>query len=154
MALRDLCNVVDEIRLDAQRRRQADHSVKLRVVEGSVDEGHDRSEANRFGGEIGFCRQRLEFLRARWRQSGKVRRELDLEDVTRGRNDAGAIRRRGGRSRCRDRAHRLENGLRLCGSGVDVHEYLRSFDGCREYHDRSDTSDLFQPQRVYTDSVC
>jgi hypothetical protein len=72
MAPRDLGNVVDEIRLDAERRRQAGHSVKLRVVEGSVDEGHDRGEANCLGGEIGPGRQRLEFL-GPWRhQSGKI----------------------------------------------------------------------------------
>ena len=99
-----------------------EHGAELGVVERPVDEGHDRGEANRLGGEIGLGRQRLEFLGAGRRQSGKVGRELELEDVARGRDDAGAIRRCDGRSRCRDRAHRLENGLRLGGSGIDMHD--------------------------------
>jgi hypothetical protein len=77
MALRDLCNVVDEIRFDAERRGEAGYGAELGVVERPVDEGHDRGEA---------------------------------------------IRRRDGRSRHRDRAHGLENGLRLCGSGIDMHD--------------------------------
>ncbi len=63
MALRDVGDVVDEVRRDAERGGEAEHGFELGVVEPAVDECHDGGEANGLDGQTGFGRERLQLVR-------------------------------------------------------------------------------------------